>query len=463
MLNVFILFFNWRVSLGLKIDKHLRQLRGDVLIKNRTSSNLATPHPSHDPSARQLFHSSGGRAGIPFGPGTFHILNLGCLSNRADGNRITASMLAAGWVWGQCESADLIIVMTCGYSSAQQTESAAAIKQVSSTMKLGARLWVGGCLPSINSSLFEDVRLERCFSPREVEELASQSANLHPVPTSISGLPEGAHLIRIATGCNYNCSYCVIRKATGSLRSRPLSEIVDESLGATQTGARFLYLVSEDVGGYGRDAGTTILDLVKEINTACGVKTRLLLGSIHPQWLIRDVQLFVRLFQCESVVKKASIPIQSGSNRILRLMNRHYSVAEIETALAEFLNGCPDCELATDLIVGFPGESLDDFYETLGLLQRWAFASLDAFIFDAHPGTAAYLMPDQLDVQEKHRRHQELCLEFTRKYLRQKDINSEAGLRAFLADPSSFIPLNTNLSPSVSDEQGGSYVKKCTT
>jgi len=435
------------------------------LIKKGTNCNSinSTPRPSHGPSVQPISHSIGGRAGIPVGPGTFYILNLGCLSNRADGNRIAAAMLSAGWVWRQYESADFVIVMTCGYSQYQQAESAAALKQVSSTMKFGARLWIGGCLPSINSSLLDNLSPEKCFSPRDVDELVSQSAYFNPIPTSISGLPEGAHLVRIATGCFNNCSYCVIPRATGSLRSRPLSEIVDESIGATEAGARFLYLVSEDVGGYGRDAETTILHLVKEINTACGVETRLLLGSIHPQWLIRDVQLFVRLFQCESVVAKASIPIQSGSDRILQLMNRHYSVAEIEAALAKFLNGCPDCELSTDLIVGFPGESLEDFHQSLSLLQRWTFASIDAFVFDAHPGTPAFLLPDHLDVQEKHRRHQELCLEFTRQYLCQKGINSEADLSAFLADPSAFIPLNTNLYPSTGAEQGGCHVNKCTT
>lgn len=382
---------------------------------------------------------------IPVGPGTFHILNLGCLSNQADGNRMSAAMLNAGWVWGQCENADLVIVMTCGYSQCQQIESAAAVKQASSSMKHGARLWVGGCLPSINRHLLEDVNPEKCFSPKEVNELTSQGTDFIAVPSSISGLPEGAHLVRIATGCCNNCSYCVIPRATGSLRSRPINEIVDESISAVRSGARYLYLVSEDVGGYGRDAGTTIFDLVKEIHTTCGAEISLLLGSIHPQWIIRDIQLFVRLFKLKSVVPKLSIPIQSGSDRILKLMNRHYSVASIELALTEFLTNCPDCELSTDLIVGFPGESLDDFRQSIRLLKQWKFTSLDAFIFDPHPGTPAALLPDSLDEQEKRRRHQEICLEFTKQYLYQKGVHSEEDLHVFLADPSVFIPLNTNV------------------
>lgn len=382
---------------------------------------------------------------IPDGPGIFNIQYLGCLSNRADGNRIASVMLDQGWVWGPSDVADLVIVMTCGYSLCAQAKSVAIVKQLSYDLKKDGHLWIGGCLPSINASLFENVDADKYFSPKEVRKLTNPSCHFKPLPSSISGLPNGAYLLRTSTGCNNNCSYCVIPRATGKFRQRSIDDIINEAVSATRAGSRFLYLVGEDIGAYGQNNGTTILDLVKELESACSEGTRFLLGSIHPRWFIQDVELFIRLFQRESIVPRVSIPVQSGSDRILRLMKRYYTVFEVETAIRQFLEACPGCELATDIIVGFPGESIEDFNQSLEFMLRWPFSSLDAFIFDNHPGTEASQLPDHLDLQEKQRRHQILCIEFARKYLNQKGIDNEVDLQKFLGDLSTFIPLNTNL------------------
>ena len=209
--------------------------------------------------------------------------------------------------------------------------------------------------------------------------------------------------LSIMYGCNNFCTYCVVPYVRGRERSRLPEDVVREARGLVEAGYRDITLLGQNVNSYGKDlgGGVDFADLIRMINDIPGDFLIRFMTS-HP----RDAteKLFRTMAECEKCARHIHLPVQSGSDRILKLMNRHYDrakyLSEIETARALM----PDLVITTDIIVGFPGETEEDFAETLSLCEEVRYDAMFTFIYSKRVGTPASKMEDPFTREDKQRR-----------------------------------------------------------
>jgi tRNA A37 methylthiotransferase MiaB len=197
--------------------------------------------------------------------------------------------------------------------------------------------------------------------------------------------------IRISKGCMGNCSYCAKRFATGRLKSKPPEQILNEfKKGLSLKEKRFL-LLTEDAGCYGLDIGTTILKLLGEIfEVGKNYDFKLIISNFNAEWFLKYYdELEGIIVNNQEKILYFHIPIQSGSNRILQLMNRPYQIEDVERCLCRLRNKIPTLNLSTDIMVGFPGEAEDDLNLTKQFLKKIKFNFADIFCYENRPNTPA--------------------------------------------------------------------------
>lgn len=227
-------------------------------------------------------------------------------------------------------------------------------------------------------------------------------------------LDNKTYWIVISKGCIYNCSYCGIKKAIGPLKSKPLEQCLKEFKAGLQKGYIDLGLDADDIGNYGIDIGKTFPDLLDEITKIDGDYT-LKLENIHPTWLIKYAN------ELEEILKRKKISyicisVQSGSNTVLKRMRRSYTREDLLDVISKIQKACPDLKMRTEIIVGFPGETLEEFRETMELLKKIRFDKGCIFSFSAIDGTEAITMHPKLTRRMMHKR-----MRTTKRFLRNAD------------------------------------------
>ena len=207
-------------------------------------------------------------------------------------------------------------------------------------------------------------------------------------------LDNKTYWIVISKGCIYNCSYCGIKKAIGPLKSKPLEQCLKEFKAGLQKGYTDLGLDADDIGNYGIDIGKTFPELLDEITKIDGNYT-LKLENIHPTSLIKYAN------ELEEILKRKKISyicisVQSGSNTVLKRMRRPYTRENLLDAISKIQKACPDLKMRTEIIVGFPGETQEEFKETMEILKKIRFDKGCLFSFSAIDGTEASTMHPKL-------------------------------------------------------------------
>ncbi len=207
--------------------------------------------------------------------------------------------------------------------------------------------------------------------------------------------------IKIEDGCDRFCSYCIIPYARGRVRSKPLDELVAEVERLAAQGYCEIVLVGINLTAYGKDAGYTICDAVETAARPAGIQ-RVRLGSIEPDHL--DDAVIRRLAACDKLCPQFHLALQSGCDATLRRMNRHYTTAEYRDICDKLRQAFPGCALTTDIMVGFPGETDEEFEQSLAFAEEIAFSRIHCFSYSRRPGTPAATAPDQVPNAEKLRR-----------------------------------------------------------
>lgn len=210
--------------------------------------------------------------------------------------------------------------------------------------------------------------------------------------------------VNIMTGCNNFCSYCIVPYARGREKSRPSEEILSEVRALADRGYREIMLLGQNVNSYsdGNMDFPTLLAKVAEINGILRVRFM----SSHPKDL--SDRLIAVMAEHPTIERHFHLPLQSGSNKVLREMNRHYTREHYLDLASRLRQAMPDIALSTDIIVGFPGETEEDHAQTLALCREVEFTTAFTFLYSPRPGTKAYERSDQIDEQTKSRRFQEL-------------------------------------------------------
>jgi tRNA-2-methylthio-N6-dimethylallyladenosine synthase len=211
--------------------------------------------------------------------------------------------------------------------------------------------------------------------------------------------------VQVSMGCNSVCSYCIVPSVRGREVSRRPGEIMSEVTRLADEGVREVTLLGQNVNSYGRDLGTDFAELLRAVDAVQGIE-RIRFTSPHPKDFRSDV--ISAMAECDSVCEHAHLPLQSGSTRVLKAMRRTYSRERYTRLVDELRAGIPDLALTTDIIVGFPGETDQDFEETLEVVEEVAYDGAFTFVYSPRQGTEAAMSPDQVPEHVKKVRIEQL-------------------------------------------------------
>ena len=202
--------------------------------------------------------------------------------------------------------------------------------------------------------------------------------------------------ISIADGCLGGCAYCAIRNATGHLRSRPMEAIARELEAGVAAGQKLIQLVSEDTGAYGQDIGSNIVELLERLLRTPG-DYELIMIDFNPRWLVKYERELIDLFaRHRDHLRELFVPVQSGSTRILKAMRRAYTAEETRAALLRLKGALPHLRLRTTIIIGFPGETEEDFAATRRFVEDIGFFEVTLNKYEDRPGSASSRFPDKI-------------------------------------------------------------------
>ncbi|MDW7658346.1 MAG: 30S ribosomal protein S12 methylthiotransferase RimO [Bacillota bacterium] len=380
----------------------------------------------------------------PFFPGSFYLLSLGCAKNLVDAECMSQILKDTGWAAvSQPKLADVLIVNTCGFIDSAKKEAIEAILSLASCKQPAGRarfLVVTGCLSQryakdIRKRLPEVDAVLGTADYGQIAELLQQlesgrdAFKLPGLPGSIEHLcvarqpstPSTYAWIKIAEGCSNHCTYCAIPGIRGELRSRPIEDIEAEAARLSEAGFAELILIAQDTGRYGIDLyGRRCLP---ELLTALCHLPHVRMVRILYTYSDGITDELISVMQHEKkIARYLDMPIQHGSDRILHLMNRHDDAAGIEAVVSRLRTAMPDIILRTTVMVGFPGETEEDYQQLLALLRSLSFERLGCFIFSPEEGTAAWNMHPRVHHQTAKRRYRNLMKQ-------QQAISAEAAAR----------------------------------
>jgi len=348
-----------------------------------------------------------------------YVESFGCSANVADGEVIAGCLSEAGFeVVGCPRDAEILVCNTCAVKSPTENR----VMDVLRKAPRDKRLVVTGCLPLIN---FERLKSEMEFDgvtgpapgDKIVEVLRRVAAGEKVVFLGGASKPSlclpripvnpVVSIVPINYGCLGNCSYCCVRFARGRLRSYSVDEVVERVRQDLVSGAKEVWLTSQDAACYGKDIGAGLADLLVRV---CEVEGDFFVraGMMNPDHVLGMLDELVEAYKCGKVFKFLHLPVQSGDDEVLELMNRHYTVDDFRAVVHAFRKEIPRLTLSTDVICGFPGEGREAFERTKRLLAEVQPDIVNVSKFFSRPRTPAEKMV-ALSPNEVKRRSKEVA------------------------------------------------------
>ena len=351
------------------------------------------------------------------------VITFGCQQNVSDSEHLKGMLCKMGYALTEEETeADFIIFNTCAVREHAQDRVYGNIGKVKQLKKDNPKLIsaVCGCMaqqqsvadkikksyPYIDivfgtqvSHRLPEFIYKRLKGSKRIFELALENKEIvEDVPVSRDGRFKG--WLPIMYGCNNFCTYCIVPYVRGRERSREPEKIIAESTAMVKAGYKDITLLGQNVNSYGKDCehGVTFAKLLRMINDIEG-DFRIRFMTSHPKDC--TVELLQTIRDCKKVSRHLHLPFQSGSDRILKQMNRLYDRATYLKLIETAKELIPDVSLTSDIIVGFPGETYEDFKDTLSLVEKVKFSSLFTFIYSPRENTPAAAMPDPVTRKEK--------------------------------------------------------------
>lgn len=331
---------------------------------------------------------------------TFHIHTYGCQMNVRDSEAVEALLIAAGHQKAAGEKdAELILINSC---TVRQKAEEKALGKAGNLIAEGKLVGMMGCAvrrlgPELKKKL---PRLAFAVAPGELEKIPYVAKGLDPLSAHPLLLPSPSSFVTVMTGCDNCCSYCIVPKVRGHEYSRPADEIVREVECLVARGVKEVMLLGQSVLRY-RDFPA----LLRRLDAIEGLK-RIRFTSAHPGGCTDELIAVYR--DCPKVCRHLHLPVQSGSNRILKEMGRRYTREEYLAAVRKLRTLDPEFAVTTDVIVGYPGETEADFELTRSLMDEAGFDNSFVFKYSPRPGTRSAALPDDVSTAEKCRRDQVL-------------------------------------------------------
>ncbi|GMP47868.1 hypothetical protein CsSME_00015429 [Camellia sinensis var. sinensis] len=376
------------VSVNPKKKKKKKNQQSDL---NNHSSIQPSLTASHSPK-------------IP-GTQTIYMKTFGCSHNQSDSEYMAGQLSAFGYVLGDNpEEADLWLINTCTVKSPSQSAMETLISKCRSAKK---PLVVAGCVPqgSRNLKELEGVSIVGVQQIDRVVEVVEETLKGHEVrllnrkTLPALDLPKVRknkfiEILPINVGCLGACTYCKTKHARGHLGSYTVDSLVERVRTVITDGVKEIWLSSEDTGAYGRDIGVNLPILLKAIvaELPSDGSTMLRIGMTNPPYILEHLKDIADVLCHPCVYSFLHVPVQSGSDAVLAAMNREYTVGEFRTVVDTLTELVPGMQIATDIICGFPGETDEDFGQTVSLIDEYKLPQVHISQFYPRPGTPAARM-----------------------------------------------------------------------
>ncbi len=360
-----------------------------------------------------------------------YVETYGCQQNEADSEKLRGYLAQCGYAIGsQAEGADVVIMNTCAIREHAEQRVFGNLGALTHTKRRhpGQKIFLCGCMAGeekVSKRVKESYpHVDGVFSthhlwqfPEILYNVLTKPGRVFYVQEEPGSIAEGIPQVRdsglkawvsIMYGCNNFCTYCIVPYVRGRERSRRPECILEECRGLIENGAKEITLLGQNVNSYGKDLGQGVdfADLLAQIAQLPGEFLVRFMTS-HP----RDAspKLFDTMARYPKIAKQLHLPFQSGSSRVLKAMNRHYDRETYLEKVNYAKSVMPELVLTSDVIVGFPGETEEEFEQTVSLIQQVHYDSLFTFIFSPRTGTPAASMDDPTPKAEKNRRFDRLC------------------------------------------------------
>lgn len=347
-------------------------------------------------------------------------ITLGCKVNQYESEAMLEALLQAGFREAQPgEPADVVVVNSCTVTATSDQKARQALRRARK-QNPDAVLVLTGCWPQAfpkEAEAFSDAdivlgtanrasllpHLQSYLSNQQrIVDIAPHETGEQFEPLKVSAFHGRTRaFLKIEDGCDRFCSYCIIPYARGRVRSKPLGDICGEVQDLAAHGYREVVLTGINLPAYGKDLGLHLCDAVSAACAQPGIP-RVRLGSLEPELLTPDV--IARMAREEKLCPQFHLSLQSGCDETLRRMNRHYTAAEYRQIVENLRAAFPNCAITTDVMVGFAGETEEEFAASLRFVEEIAFARTHVFAYSRRPGTRAYDAPGQVPNREKEAR-----------------------------------------------------------
>ncbi|MCK5830383.1 MAG: tRNA (N(6)-L-threonylcarbamoyladenosine(37)-C(2))-methylthiotransferase MtaB [Methylococcales bacterium] len=345
-----------------------------------------------------------------------HLKTLGCRLNEAELETWAQAFQKAGHqITRELNNAHIAIINSCAVTADAARKSRQLIRRIHRENPT-AKLVVSGCYATLNedeaaqlmgvdlvvSNKDKDQLVEKTLSSLNLDSMPAMSTE----PGEISLFSRGRQraFVKVQDGCRYRCTFCIVTVARGEEISRPVQKIIDEINSLHQQGINEVILTGVHLGGYGGDVDSNLTDLIETILDQTNIP-RLRLGSLEPWELPKN---FFSLFKNPRLMPHLHLPLQSGSDSVLRRMARRCKTEEFAKIVEQARHQIKNFNITTDIIVGFPGETEEEWQESLEFIKKISFGHIHIFTYSSREGTKAATLPNQVTHVIKKQRSKQL-------------------------------------------------------
>jgi threonylcarbamoyladenosine tRNA methylthiotransferase MtaB len=365
-----------------------------------------------------------------------YLHTLGCKLNYSETTTIGQQFLDRGYsIARSAEEADVFLLNTCSVTENAEKECRKLLRRV---LRASPKMFVAvtGCYAQLRPEQIASIEgVDVVLGAKEKFDLfdhidsfekrtaalvlsnAIEEATDFYLATSESSIGRTRAFLKVQDGCDYNCSFCTIPEARGASRSGSIQQIVNEAIELSEKGFLEIILSGVNVGDFGRKSGSSFYELLAALEAEGRVTTRIRISSIEPNLLTDEIIELVA--SSSKFCRHFHVPMQSGSAKILKLMQRRYNREHYRRRVEKIKSLVPDACIGADVIVGFPGETDQDFEDTYEFIASLDVSYLHVFTYSERPGTKASTMPNSIEVHARRERNERLR------------ILSEKKLRAF--------------------------------
>lgn len=364
----------------------------------------------------------------------YHIITYGCQMNEHDSENIAGMLEALDYSHTpNPEEADVVVMNTCSVREHADKRFFGMLGQFKKQKKNNPDfiICICGCMPQ-QPHIVEEIRksfswVDIVFGTQTIAEFPnllmerihtgkkqfSIIANNEEIPEEKESKREFKHkaLVNITYGCNNFCTYCIVPYTRGREKSRSLRAVKQEIINLVNDGVKEVMLLGQNVNSFRDTDGNNFAALIRALDEVEGLE-RIRFMTSHPKDL--SDELIACFGDCKKLCHNIHLPVQSGSDEVLRRMNRHYNRQRYMEIVEKLRATCPDLSISTDIIVGFPGETEEDFLDTLSLVREVEYDSAFTFIYSPRVGTPAAKYDDQIPENIKHERFDRLVEEVNR-------------------------------------------------